>query len=172
MRYPVSSLCLLFVVCARAQSPSVAITGVTVVDVGDGSLHPDQTVVVTGNRISAMGPTDLVAYHHMVHADEILADESRMRLVPQEIRRTWENWRAAEDTREFQSILRPIVPLELENIGLLNKAGVVLLAATDAGIPLQVPGFGRHVELVRLVEAGLTPLETLRTATLNPCTRP
>lgn len=26
---------------------------------------------------------DLVAYHHVVHADELLADESRMRLVPQ-----------------------------------------------------------------------------------------
>jgi hypothetical protein len=111
---------------------------------------------------------DLVAYHHVVHADEILADESRMRLVPPEIRRNWENWRDAEDTREFQSILQPIIPLELENVGLLNKAGVVLLAATDVGIPLQVPGIGLHVELVRLVEAGLTSLEALRAATLNP----
>jgi imidazolonepropionase-like amidohydrolase len=36
------------------------------------------------------------------------------------------------------------------------------------GIPLQVPGIGLHVELVRLVEAGLTSLEALRAATLNP----
>jgi imidazolonepropionase-like amidohydrolase len=31
-----------------------------------------------------------------------------------------------------------------------------------------VPGFSLHEELVLLVGAGLTPLEALRTATLNP----
>jgi imidazolonepropionase-like amidohydrolase len=50
----------------------------------------------------------------------------------------------------------------------LNKAGVVLLAATDVGVPFQVPGISLHVELERLVEAGLSPLEALRAATLNP----
>ena len=44
----------------------------------------------------------------------------------------------------------------------------MLLAATDVGVPLQVPGISLHVELERLVEAGLSPLEALRTATLNP----
>jgi imidazolonepropionase-like amidohydrolase len=111
---------------------------------------------------------DLVAYHHVVHAKQILADAARMRLVPREIRRNWEKWLDSETTREFQSILEPIVPLELENVRLLNKAGILLLAGTDVGVPLQVPGISLHVELERLVEAGLTPLETLRTATLNP----
>ena len=111
---------------------------------------------------------DLVAYHHVVHAEQVLSDPARMRLVPQEIRRNWENWFASVATREFQSILRPIVPLELETVRLLNKAGVVLLAATDVGVPLQVPGVSLHVELERLVEAGLSPLEALQTATLNP----
>jgi imidazolonepropionase-like amidohydrolase len=111
---------------------------------------------------------DLVAYHHVVHAKQVLADAARMRLVPREIRRNWEKWLDSETTREFQSILGPIVPLELENVRLLNKAGILLLAATDVGVPLQVPGISLHVELERLVEAGLTPLEALRTATLNP----
>ena len=44
----------------------------------------------------------------------------------------------------------------------------MLLAGTDVGVPLQVPGISLHEELERLVEAGLTPLEALRTATLNP----
>jgi imidazolonepropionase-like amidohydrolase len=111
---------------------------------------------------------DLVAFHHVVHAEQVLADAARMRLVPQEIRRSWENFLASEATREFQSILRPIVPLELENVRLLNEAGVLLLAGTDVGVPFQVPGIGLHVELERLVEAGLTPLKALQTATLNP----
>ena len=111
---------------------------------------------------------DLVAYHHVVHAGQVLSDPARMRLVPQEIRRNWENWYHSAATREFQSILRPIVPLELETVRVLNKAGVVLLAATDVGVPFQVPGISLHVELERMVEAGLSALEALRTATLNP----
>jgi imidazolonepropionase-like amidohydrolase len=112
--------------------------------------------------------TDLVAYHHVVYAEQILSDAARMRLVPQEIRRNWEDQLASEALREAQSILRPILPLELENVRLFNKAGVVLLAGTDVGVPLQVPGISLHVELERLVEAGLSPLEALQTATINP----
>jgi imidazolonepropionase-like amidohydrolase len=111
---------------------------------------------------------DLLAYHHVVNAEQILGDAARMRLVPEEIRRNWETQFASETMREFQSILRAIVPLELENIRLLNEAGVLLLAATDVGVPLQVPGISLHVELERLVEAGLTPLGALQAATLNP----
>lgn len=44
----------------------------------------------------------------------------------------------------------------------------MLLAATDVGIPTLIPGISLQQELVLLVEAGLTPLEALRTATLNP----
>jgi len=111
---------------------------------------------------------DLLAYHHIVHADSILADTARMKLVPEAIRRNWEEWSADQTTQEFQSILRPMIPLELEGVRLANEAGVTLLAATDVGVPLQVPGISLHMELERLVEAGLTPLEALQTATINP----
>ena len=111
---------------------------------------------------------DLVAYHHVVHADGILAATARMRVVPQAVRRNWEEQAAGEVFREFQSVLRPNIPLELENARLLRDAGVTLLAATDVGVPFQVPGISLHVELERLVEAGLTPLEALQAATLNP----
>jgi imidazolonepropionase-like amidohydrolase len=56
----------------------------------------------------------------------------------------------------------------VENTRLLHEAGVVLLAATDVGIPMLVPGLSLHEELVLLVEAGLSPLEALQTATVNP----
>jgi imidazolonepropionase-like amidohydrolase len=111
---------------------------------------------------------DLVAYHHVVHADRVLEDAARMRLVPDEIRRKWEKRIDSEVFREFQSILRPIIPFELENVRLFHAAGVRLLAATDVGVPFQVPGISLHIELERLVEAGLTPLEALQTATFNP----
>jgi hypothetical protein len=111
---------------------------------------------------------DVVAYHHVVHAHEILSNVERMRLVPHAIRQAWEGWFDSEVAREFQSILQPILPRELESVRLANEEGITLLAATDVGVPLQVPGVSLHVELERLVEAGLIPLEALQTATLNP----
>jgi hypothetical protein len=50
----------------------------------------------------------------------------------------------------------------------LHAGGVTLLAGTDyAQYPLVFPGFTLHDELHQLVLAGLSPLEALRTATLN-----
>ena len=50
----------------------------------------------------------------------------------------------------------------------LRDAGIPLLAGTDTGFPFVLPGFGLHDELRYLVAAGLTPMEALRTATINP----
>jgi len=110
----------------------------------------------------------LVGYHHFVNAREVLSDEASMRLVPPAIRRNWEAMLKSEDVRTAQSILEPIVPLQAANTRLLNDAGVVLLAATDVGIPALVPGISLHQELALLVDAGLTPLQALQAATLNP----
>ena len=111
---------------------------------------------------------DLLVYHHIVHAEQLFSDTARMQLVPEAIRRDWKNFLDSETLQEFQSILRPIIPLELENVRLANKAGVMLLAATDVEFPMGIPGLALHEELIRLVEAGLTPLEALQAATLNP----
>jgi imidazolonepropionase-like amidohydrolase len=119
-------------------------------------------------RNGVAAAVDLLAYHGVVYADEILADTAAMGLVPDPVRRNWEAMASDEVTAEFQSILRPILPLELKNARLLHESGVTLLASTDVGVPLQVPGLSLHRELVRLTEAGLTPLEALQAATLNP----
>ncbi len=49
----------------------------------------------------------------------------------------------------------------------LRDAGAPILAGTDTPNPFVVPGFSMHEELVLLVEAGLTPYESLRAATAN-----
>jgi hypothetical protein len=49
-----------------------------------------------------------------------------------------------------------------------QAGGVTLLAGTDyAQYPLVFPGFTLHDELAQLVDAGLSPLDALRTATVN-----
>ncbi|MFF4254967.1 amidohydrolase family protein [Streptomyces sp. NPDC001663] len=47
----------------------------------------------------------------------------------------------------------------------LHEAGVRLPAGTDTGTGYKVPGFALHDELALLVEAGLTPMQVLRSAT-------
>src|SRR5688572_21417117 len=61
MKYFVLIFCLLHLAGAHAQSSTVAIRGVTVVDVRDGALHRERTVLVIGNRIAAVGPVREVA---------------------------------------------------------------------------------------------------------------
>jgi Amidohydrolase family len=111
---------------------------------------------------------NIVAYHEVVNARKVLSDTAKMRLVPEAIRRNWQMSIDSEGYEELRSILLPMVPLYAENARMLKEAGIVLLAATDVGIPAVIPGISLHEELVLLVKAGLTPLEALRTATLNP----
>lgn len=50
----------------------------------------------------------------------------------------------------------------------MNDTGVGLLAGSDVGEVGLIGGFSLHEELLSLQNAGLTPLEALQTATLNP----
>lgn len=57
----------------------------------------------------------------------------------------------------------------LTMVGALHRAGVPLMAGTDAapGVYI-VPGFSLHDELAEFVAAGLSPMDALQTATSNP----
>jgi imidazolonepropionase-like amidohydrolase len=58
----------------------------------------------------------------------------------------------------------------LESVRMMHKEGVSIMAGTDTGASNQnmFPGFSLHDELSFLVQGGLTPLEALQCATLNP----
>ena len=62
------------------------------------------------------------------------------------------------------------IATRLRMVGDLHRAGAQLLAGTDASenFALVIAGFSLHEELGLLVQAGLTPLQALQTATLNP----
>jgi imidazolonepropionase-like amidohydrolase len=69
----------------------------------------------------------------------------------------------------------PPDPLEREILALFGplaaqaaRDGVRLLAGTDIGDPFVVPGFALHDELRLFVEAGVPPLQALRSATIEP----
>ncbi|MTI33149.1 amidohydrolase family protein [Xanthovirga aplysinae] len=50
----------------------------------------------------------------------------------------------------------------------LHKTGAKLLAGTDTPNPFLAPGYALHQELQWLTNAGLSPYEALKTATVNP----
>jgi imidazolonepropionase-like amidohydrolase len=67
------------------------------------------------------------------------------------------------------AVRRRFVDHELDVVRALHAAGVPFLAGTDTPAGVDVtPGISLHLELQRLVAAGLTPLEALQTATINP----
>ena len=66
------------------------------------------------------------------------------------------------------SVRKQLVGKEKALVGRMQKAGVGILAGTDDVNPYCFPGFSLHDELALLVEAGLTPMQALQAATLNP----
>lgn len=63
--------------------------------------------------------------------------------------------------------MRPLLPGGRENVRRLHEAGVTILAGSDTQAGL-FAGASLHRELALLVEAGLTPGEAIRAATLDP----
>jgi hypothetical protein len=69
--------------------------------------------------------------------------------------------------QEFE-LHRGLYNADKQMVGLMFRAGVPLLAGTDAMNPFCFPGFSLHDELALLVESGLTPLAALQAATFRP----
>jgi imidazolonepropionase-like amidohydrolase len=104
--------------------------------------------------------------------------DARARYLPPLVRRLWRVEKkagrvaltglgvrfSARDLADRRRLFR----YDKKLVGALHRAGVRLLAGTDTPNPYVLPGFSLHDELELLVEAGLTPLVALQTATLNP----
>jgi hypothetical protein len=103
----------------------------------------------------------------LVTADSVLTDSAQMAVIPARARAAWrsliEEMPAAERDMERDGFAQAVATTRL-----LHRAGVPILAGTDVGNPLLVPGYSLHRELELLVRAGLTPLAALQAATLNP----
>ena len=56
---------------------------------------------------------------------------------------------------------------QIEMVGEMRRAGVLILAGTDTSEFGGFPGFSLHDELELLVRAGLTPMEALQSATIS-----
>jgi Amidohydrolase family len=78
-----------------------------------------------------------------------------------------------EDFVDYWKHQEPIFPPEfLKSFGAAAKfladKNVLILAGTDVNNPFCVPGFGLQQELINLHQAGLSNLQVIQTATINP----
>jgi imidazolonepropionase-like amidohydrolase len=99
--------------------------------------------------------------------DQRFRQDGRLRYVPRQVQQRW-SLRIANRNEEDNPGAKKVFRKDLEIVGAMRQAGVAILAGTDTGNPFCFPGFSLHEELALLVIAGLTPVEALRSATLNP----
>jgi imidazolonepropionase-like amidohydrolase len=101
--------------------------------------------------------------------DPVFTGDARLKYVRPWLRRSWAE---AEPLREWtaESFARQkeIFAGTLRLAKAMHEAGVGLLAGTDIGNPYLYPGSSLHDEMQLFVQAGLSPADALRTATLNP----
>ncbi len=105
--------------------------------------------------------------------DSEFTNDPRLKYVRRGIKDQWKNqddFRLKNVTPERSALFKRMFQQRLETILAMHRAGVKILAATDALVWYVIPGFSLHDELELFVKAGLTPMEALQTATRNPAT--
>ncbi|MFN8579903.1 MAG: amidohydrolase family protein [Gemmatimonadaceae bacterium] len=86
------------------------------------------------------------------------------------LRKTYE-WRVQRAAVDSAAVAKRhhVYEFSSAKLPLLQRAGVLILAGTDAGFlnSYVYPGAGLHEEMQLMVRAGLTPLQALQAATIN-----
>jgi hypothetical protein len=106
------------------------------------------------------------AYNRRLEAPEV-------RFVDPEIRGWWASLKAPDGAAESgpddprRRRAEAFYGFQRDLTAALFDAGVTLLVGTDTPNPLLVTGFSLHLELSALVDAGIPPIDVLRTATRN-----
>jgi hypothetical protein len=131
----------------------------------------DATYRLLAKNNTFVTPT-LVTEHSLTFIDDLNAKpDPRMQYVSAEELQWWkpENGMLTKyRTPEYIAMRKREYAKMLEEVHRAQTLGVHLLAGTDITIPYTYPGFSLHDELKLFVEAGLTPMQALETATTNP----
>lgn len=126
-------------------------------------------VALLAKRQVLVDPT-LTVYRNMLLLSDLpeIHGHADVATVPERLRSYWHSYRLsqglAQATRERR---RREVRKYQDLVGILHRAGVPLLAGTDAPEPFCPPGSSLHQELELLVESGIAPTAALRAATIN-----
>ena len=127
-----------------------------------------RTMAASGTAIT---PTLNISYILAWLDRDTHANDAYLRYIGPGLRATyqWRVDRAATADSAAVSRRHRMYDFTSARLPMLQAAGVMILAGTDAGFlnSFDYPGVGLHDELRRLVDAGLTPLQALRASTIN-----
>jgi imidazolonepropionase-like amidohydrolase len=131
----------------------------------------DATYRLLAKNNTFITPT-LVTQRSLTFIDDLNAKpDPRMQYVSTEELQWWKpesGMLTKYRTPEYIAMKKREYAKMLEEVHRAQTLGVHLLAGTDITIPYTYPGFSLHDELQLFVEAGLTPMQALETATTNP----
>jgi hypothetical protein len=128
---------------------------------------PEPQLIPTLLRNGTWVDPTLTPYWTRAHMDELIAakDDPRLKYLVPSLRE--EQWDPVLGQKRNPSFDRQMLQWRMDQVRMLYHNGIPLLAGTDLGSPYVYPGeVDKEMEL--FVEAGLSPLDALRTATINP----
>lgn len=141
-----------------------------IVDSFDAQKVADLAALLTDSN-TWLCPTNTVNRSFAEMNDPEFRKDERTAYMPAVAMRGWDptqDFRLRWRTEADYQISKDRYQLILSNTKILHDAGVKFLAGTDYPNPFCFPGFSLHDELQIFVDAGLSPLAALQTATLNP----
>jgi imidazolonepropionase-like amidohydrolase len=157
---------------ARVQAVIASIAGVTLAWAAFAFWVPmiwrssDRGIALLADQLREAGvsvQTTLVAYDALggLGRRALMADPAIDYLHP-EVQTRWRRLRGTAPRLRYTDFMQKLA-------GILHQRGVTLIAGTDAmGYPLVTPGASLHRELELLVGSGLSPLDAMRSATIEP----
>jgi imidazolonepropionase-like amidohydrolase len=111
----------------------------------------------------------IIVYRQIIHLDDegFFLNDSQMKYIPQSTRDRWHQTFAQIRRVSLNAENRKRWEMRSRIVGMMDRAGVQLIAGTDMGAVYVIPGFSMHDELQLMVEAGLSNLTVLQSATIN-----
>jgi Amidohydrolase family len=103
--------------------------------------------------------------------DQRYLSDPRQAYIDRKFRERWDertDFQRHHWSRQQFDMNRGIFSADKKIVGAMFRAGVPMMAGTDAMNPYCFPGFSLHDELAMLVESGVTPLAAVQMATINP----
>lgn len=150
----------------------------------DWSIVYDKLMVDTYDESKCRKLFSLLAENHTWQAPTLIqkqmyyfsgdlrhfTESPRLKYVPVDEQDRWKPYIARQKSlsEDEKNLRKRIWQAYLALVGAMRHAGVDFMTGTDLGNEYIYPGFSMHDELELLIEAGLSPMEALQTATRNP----
>ncbi|WP_207494933.1 amidohydrolase family protein [Aridibaculum aurantiacum] len=130
----------------------------------------DTTISMMKDAGTFFTPTLLIIDKIARYNDSSLRNDKRLGQVSPILKHHWQKQTEAwgDNVSKTVEYMQSMMPVMQQRTASMQRAGVPLLAGTDMAIPYVYPGSSLHEELELLVRSGLSPLQALQAATINP----